>query len=75
MTKTVRLWDTVTGATLQTLEGHSDWVRSAAFSLDGKLEQGLFILNDWVVEGKEKFSGSRLNIGQLMRLSGIKSLY
>ena len=35
--KTVRLWDTVTGAALQTLEGHSGWVKSVAFSPDGKL--------------------------------------
>jgi WD40 repeat protein len=33
---TVRLWDAVTGAALQTLEGHSDWVSSVAFSPDGK---------------------------------------
>jgi WD40 repeat protein len=35
--KTVRLWDAVTGAALQTLEGHSDSVRSVAFSPDGKV--------------------------------------
>jgi len=35
--KTVRLWDAVTGAPLQTLEGHSDWVTSVAFSPDGKV--------------------------------------
>jgi WD40 repeat protein len=35
--KTVRLWDAVTGAALQTLEGHSSWVRSIAFSPDGKV--------------------------------------
>jgi WD40 repeat protein len=34
--KTVRLWDTVTGAALQTLEGHSSSVNSVAFSFDGK---------------------------------------
>src|SRR5271170_2830615 len=34
---TVRLWDAVTGAALQTLEGHSNWVSSVAFSPDGKL--------------------------------------
>jgi predicted NACHT family NTPase len=33
--KTVRLWDTATGASLQTLEGHSDSVMSVAFSPDG----------------------------------------
>jgi WD40 repeat protein len=35
--KTVRLWDAVTGAALQTHEGHSDWVSSVAFSPDSKL--------------------------------------
>ena len=34
--KTVKLWDTGLRVVLQTLEGHSDWVR-AVFSLDGKL--------------------------------------
>jgi WD40 repeat protein len=34
--KTVRLWDTATGALQQTLEGHSDGVTSMAFSRDGK---------------------------------------
>jgi WD40 repeat protein len=34
--KTVRLWDTVTGTSLQTLEGHSDSVNSVAFSPDSK---------------------------------------
>ena len=34
---TVRLWDAVTGAPLQTLEGHSGSVASVAFSPDGKL--------------------------------------
>jgi WD40 repeat protein len=53
--KTVRLWDAVTGAPLQTLEGHSSWVFSVAFSLDGKVKRGLLVLNDWVIEGKEKF--------------------
>ena len=35
--KTVRLWDSATGAARRTLEGHSDWVRAVAFSPDGKL--------------------------------------
>jgi WD40 repeat protein len=39
--KTVRLWDAVTGAALQTLEGHSGGVISVAFSPDSK----------WVVSG------------------------
>ena len=34
--KTVRLWDAATGATLQTLEGHTHYVTSVAFSPDGK---------------------------------------
>ncbi|PMD22940.1 hypothetical protein NA56DRAFT_687942 [Hyaloscypha hepaticicola] len=34
--KTVRLWDAATGAVQQTLEGHSSYVRSVAFSPDGK---------------------------------------
>ncbi|KFZ24428.1 hypothetical protein V502_01091 [Pseudogymnoascus sp. VKM F-4520 (FW-2644)] len=66
--KTVRLWDAVTGAALQTLEGHSGLVRLVAFSLEGylssvrsvalspygRVEQGLFLSNGWVIEGKEK---------------------
>ncbi|CAG8884877.1 unnamed protein product, partial [Penicillium egyptiacum] len=35
--ETVRLWDPVTGALQQTLEGYSGWVRSVAFSPDGRL--------------------------------------
>jgi WD40 repeat protein len=35
--KTVRLWDSATGATRRTLEGHSDGVCAVAFSPDGKL--------------------------------------
>jgi len=34
--ETVRLWDAVTGAALQTLKGHSNRVYSMAFSPDGK---------------------------------------
>jgi hypothetical protein len=44
----------VTGAALQTLEGHSSSVSSVAFSTDSKGEEALFVLNDWVVEGKGK---------------------
>jgi WD40 repeat protein len=35
--RTVRLWDSATGAARGTLEGHSDGVRAVAFSPDGKL--------------------------------------
>src|SRR2546421_7440388 len=35
--RTVRLWDSATGASLRTLEGYSDEVRAVAFSPDGKL--------------------------------------
>jgi WD40 repeat protein len=34
--KTVKVWDTATGAELMTLRGHDDWVGSVAFSPDGK---------------------------------------
>jgi WD40 repeat protein len=34
---TVRLWDPATGTTVQTLKGHTSWVRAVAFSPDGKL--------------------------------------
>jgi WD40 repeat protein len=34
--KTVRLWDAVTGALLQTLKGHSSLINLVAFSPDGK---------------------------------------
>jgi WD40 repeat protein len=33
----VRLWDAITGAWKQTLEGHEDWVHAVAFSPDGKV--------------------------------------
>ena len=33
---TIRLWDAVTGAHQRTLTGHTDWVRSVAFSPDGR---------------------------------------
>jgi WD40 repeat protein len=35
--KTVKLWDTATGALQQMLEGHSNWVNAVAFSPDGHL--------------------------------------
>jgi TPR repeat protein len=34
--KTARLWDARSGASLAVLEGHQDWVTSAAFSPDGQ---------------------------------------
>ena len=33
--KTVKLWDVTSGECLQTLEGHSDYVKSVSFSPDG----------------------------------------
>ena len=42
----------MTGAALQTLEGHSRGVNSVAFSPNGKVEQGLRVLNHWVIDGK-----------------------
>jgi WD40 repeat protein len=35
--RTIKLWDPTTGELQQTLEGHSDSVRSVAFSPDGQL--------------------------------------
>ena len=32
---TVRVWDVATGECVQTLQGHTDYVRSAGFSPDG----------------------------------------
>ena len=34
---TVRVWDAASGATLAVLEGHTDWVRSVAWSADGPI--------------------------------------
>ena len=34
--KTLQLWDAMSGAHLNTLSGHSDWVQSVAFSPDGR---------------------------------------
>lgn len=42
------------GAARQTLEGHLNLVRSVAFSPDGDMTMGLFVSNDWVMEGKIK---------------------
>ena len=33
--RTIRIWDMASGHCLQTLEGHSDWVRAVAISHDG----------------------------------------
>jgi WD40 repeat protein len=52
--KTVRLWDAITGAALQMLEGYSSLVISMAFSPDSKLEYTLFVLDNWVLDGKKK---------------------
>ncbi len=38
--KTIRLWDTVTGKLLHTLEGHTDWVRAIAALSNGRLMSG-----------------------------------
>jgi hypothetical protein len=45
----------VTGAALQTLEGHSDWhsrsVSSVAFSPDGQAVNTLLMSKGWIAEG------------------------
>jgi WD40 repeat protein len=33
----IKLWSPSTGECLNTLEGHSDWVLTVAFSFDGKV--------------------------------------
>ncbi|KAF3934332.1 hypothetical protein ABW19_dt0210025 [Dactylella cylindrospora] len=35
--KAVKIWDAATGALLQTLEGHTGWVHSVAFSFNGNI--------------------------------------
>ncbi|KAH8747827.1 hypothetical protein F5882DRAFT_422337 [Hyaloscypha sp. PMI_1271] len=40
----------MTGAALQTLEGHSSSVNSVAFSPDGRVVHTLSVSNDWVTE-------------------------
>jgi WD40 repeat protein len=35
--RTIKIWDIETGSCLKTLTGHTDWVRSVAFSLDGQI--------------------------------------
>ena len=44
----------MTGVALQTLEGHSAFVNSVAFSPDGKLLPTLRVSNHWIVEGEAK---------------------
>jgi WD40 repeat protein len=73
--KTVRVWDAMTGAALQTLEGHSNSVNSVTFSQDNKVEPALFVANDWLVEGGQIFSGFLLIISRFVQLSGTQSLY
>jgi len=51
---TVQLWDTITGAPLQVLKGHSDRVNSVAFLPDGRQVNTLLVSNDWVLEGDTK---------------------
>ena len=51
----MQLWDTTTGAALQTLEGHSGTVYSVAFSPNSKLLLTLHVLNYWLVEGTTGF--------------------
>ena len=36
---------------LQTLEGHSDWVSSVAFSPDSQAVNTLLVSKDWIAEG------------------------
>jgi WD40 repeat protein len=50
--KTVRLWDAVTGAPLQTLKGYLNSVYSVAFFFDGKLVPTFCVSNHWLIEGK-----------------------
>jgi hypothetical protein len=50
-------------------------VNSVAFSCDSKVGPALFVAEDWVVEGRQGFSGFLLIIERLVRLSRTKSLY
>jgi WD40 repeat protein len=56
--KTVRLWDTATGAALQTLTGHWGSVRSVVFSPDGK--QVVSGSGDWTVRLWDAVTGAEL---------------
>jgi WD40 repeat protein len=49
--ETVRLWDAITGALLQTLKGHSGGLSSVAFSPDGKAVNTLLLSKDWIAKG------------------------
>ena len=47
----VRLWDAAMGEPLQTLKGHTKWVWSVTFSLDGKVvNTPLLVSNEWIAE-------------------------
>jgi WD40 repeat protein len=56
--RTVKLWDAVTGAALQMLRGHSDMVRSVAFSPDGKMI--VSGSRDWTVRLWDAVTGAAL---------------
>jgi WD40 repeat protein len=54
----IKLWDVATGSLVRTLSGHTDWVRSVAFSPDGRLlasgSCGKFENNIYCVQGEIK---------------------
>jgi WD40 repeat protein len=53
--KTVRLWDAATGALQQTIEGHSDSVKSVALFPDSKLLLTLRVTDHWLAEENTSF--------------------
>ena len=59
------LWDAATGAVLQTLDRHSDWVRSVAFSPDGKyvayVQQDGTDFSLWIRQATTASHGTRRN--------------
>jgi hypothetical protein len=67
----------VTGATLHILEYDSELVDLVAFLPDGKVVLPLYVSYDWIAEERINilWLGFLLNIGQLVKLSGIKALY